>query len=78
MKARTSLAMAVLGLALCGVAEAARLPKPTSTMDRVNTSWSRGTWGIRDGKYNRFTWGNRWWQTLGPAPLIMIHTIKQY
>ena len=60
-----SVALSVVG----GLAYAAA-PKPVSMVDRVTTSQSRGSYGFRKTKYNKITWGARWHQTLGRAPVI--------
>jgi hypothetical protein len=63
----------MLGFSLCvagGLAEAA-LPTASSRIDQVSTSQSRGSYGISWTKYNQPTWGTRWRQTLGRAPVFM-------
>jgi hypothetical protein len=77
LKLRVLAAGPVVGLLLCGGVEAAKLPKPAPLVDKVTTSWSRGTYGIRESsKYNKMTWGNRWWQTLGKAPIIIHPSVR--
>jgi hypothetical protein len=78
MKARTLLFAALLALAKGAGVEAARMPKPVSLVDRVETSWSRSTPLNKVGKYEGVSWGNRWWQSLGRAPLIITPWVRQY
>jgi hypothetical protein len=74
---RTSVLAAVLAL-VGGLAHAAALPKPTSLVDKVATSQSRGIYGIGNTRYNKVTWGNRWRQSLGRAPIIISPYIRGY
>jgi hypothetical protein len=62
---------------VCGLAEAA-LPKPVNLNDRVVTSQSQGTYGLRFTKYNKSTWGRRWKQTLSPAPIMVSPYVRGY
>jgi hypothetical protein len=61
-----------LSFALCvvGVFAEAAPPKPVSMVERVTTGQSRGSYAFRNSKYNKSTWGARWRQTLGRAPVI--------
>ena len=54
-----------------GLAHAAALPKPKSLIGKVTTSQSRGIYGLGNTKYNNVTWGNRWRQSLGRAPIVI-------
>jgi hypothetical protein len=78
MKARTLLLAALMATAVGTAVEAAKMPKPVSLVERVETSWSRITPGIRNGKYDGASWGNRWWQSLGRAPVVMTPWVRQY
>jgi hypothetical protein len=60
-----------------GFAQAA-LPKPKSLITKVATSQSNGLYGFRNTKYNQPAWGNRWRQTLSPAPIVMSPSIRSY
>ena len=77
MKARTLLFAALLALAVGAGVEAAKMPKPVSLINQVETSWSRGT-NLGKGHYQGASWGNRWWQSVGRAPLIMTPWVQQY
>ena len=77
MKARTLLFAALLALTVGAGVEAARMPKPVSLVDRVETSWSHGT-TLGQGKYQGASWGNRWWQSLGRAPIVTTPWVQQY
>ena len=70
MSVRRAWGAAIVLLVAGAMAEAGE-PKPVSMVDRVTTSQSRGAYGLREGKYNRHTWGNRWKQSLGRAPVIV-------
>ena len=61
----------VFSLCVMGGFAEAGSPKPVSMVERVTTSESRGAYGFRNTKYNKASWGNRWWQTLGRAPIIV-------
>lgn len=70
----------VVALTLCvlgGFAEAA-LPKATPRIDQVTTSQSRGSYGLRQTKYNKPSWGARWHQTLGRFPVMMSPYVRGY
>jgi hypothetical protein len=67
----------VAGLLLCGGVEAAKLPKPARLIDKNTTSWSTGVHGLRNTKYAKPTWGNRWEQSLGKAPIIVHPSVRQ-
>jgi hypothetical protein len=70
----------VLAFIFCvayGFAEAA-LPKPVSMIERVTTSQSRGAYGFRSTKYNHPSWGNRWRQSMGRAPVIVSPYARGY
>jgi hypothetical protein len=60
-------------LALCGVGVLAEagLPKPASLLKKTTTCQSQGAYGLRTGKYAKPSWGNRWRQSLQPAPVIV-------
>jgi hypothetical protein len=71
MKLGRTSALAVAFAMAGGLAHAAALPKPKSLIDKVETSQSRGIFGLGNTKYNKVTWGNRWRQSLGRAPIII-------
>jgi hypothetical protein len=60
-----------------GFAQAA-LPKPKGLIDKVVNSQSRGIYGLGNTKYNKATWGNRWRQSLGRAPIIISPGVRGY
>jgi hypothetical protein len=67
-----------LALWMAAAGAEAGLPKAVNLLDRVTTCQSRGVYGIRAGKYNRPSWGNRWNQSLGRAPIIMSPYVLRY
>jgi hypothetical protein len=77
MRVREIIGAALL-LGLAAAAGEAGLPKPVNLLDRVANSQSRGTYGLRSGKYNSFSWGNRWNQSLGRAPVTVAPYIRGY
>ena len=72
----------VVGIALFFVAVAAGaeagLPKPVRLVNRVETCASRGAYGVRAGKYNKASWGNRWKQSLGRATVGLAPYVARY
>ena len=77
MRVRGIVGVALVFLAAAAAVEAG-LPKPLRMVDRVTTSYSRGAYGFRTGKYSKHTWGNRWNQSLGRAPMIVSPYISRY
>ena len=77
LKLRAFAAASVASLLLCGGVEAAKLPKPARLIDKTTTSWSRGAYGLPESKYSKPSWGNRWWQSLGKAPIIVHPSVRQ-
>ena len=75
MKVRR-IGVVAVGLCLMGAAAQAGLPKPVALVDRVATSQSRGGVGFHETKYNKASWGNRWKQSLAPAPVIVAPSVR--